>query len=176
MTTGEFKTALRRVDLRVTRPRLAVLEALNRHPHVDTDTVISLVRAGGTPVSHQGVYDVLHVLTDAGLVRRIQPSGCTARYELQTSQQHHHLVCRSCGTIVDVDRAVGETDCLTATDDRNFVIDEAEIVFWGLCPACRTTGTVRSSTPIFPATTSGGDEALPPRPPLVDPSAPHPEE
>ena len=136
MTTPDFRTALRSVELRVTRPRLAVLEALNTHPHVDTDAVIALVRDGGESVSHQAVYDVLRALTDAGLVRRIQPSGTNARYELQTSDNHHHMVCRTCNAIVDVDCTIGEAPCLTASDDRGFVIDEAEVVFWGICPSC----------------------------------------
>jgi Fur family transcriptional regulator, stress-responsive regulator len=132
----DFTVALRGASLRVTRPRLAVLTALHEHPHVDTDAVIALVREDVGTVSHQAVYDVLRALTDAGLVRRIQPAGATARYELRVDDNHHHLVCRSCGTIVDVDCVVGEAPCLTASDDHGFVVDEAEVVFWGLCPPC----------------------------------------
>ncbi|CAM3317718.1 Fur family transcriptional regulator [Kibdelosporangium persicum] len=133
---ADFETQLRAVSLRVTRPRLAVLAALRDHPHIDTETVISLVRADHPTVSQQAVYDVLRALTDAGLIRRIQPAGATARYESRVGDNHHHLVCRSCGAIVDVDCAVGHSPCLTASDDHGFVIDEAEVVFWGTCPDC----------------------------------------
>jgi Fur family transcriptional regulator, stress-responsive regulator len=137
----DFTVALRGASLRVTRPRLAVLTALHEHPHVDTDAVIALVREDVGTVSHQAVYDVLRALTDAGLVRRIQPAGATARYELRVDDNHHHLVCRSCGTIVDVDCVVGEAPCLTASDDHGFVVDEAEVVFWGTCPDCAAAHT-----------------------------------
>ena len=134
--TADFETQLRAVSLRVTRPRLAVLTALRDHRHVDTDTVIALVRAQLPTVSHQTVYDVLRALTDAGLVRRIQPAGATARYESRVGDNHHHAVCRTCGAITDVDCAVGDSPCLTAADDQGFVVDEAEVVYWGTCPAC----------------------------------------
>jgi Fur family ferric uptake transcriptional regulator len=135
---SDFEAQLRAVSLRVTRPRLAVLAALHDHPHVDTDTVIGLVRADHPTVSHQAVYDVLRTLTDTGLVRRIKPAGATARYESRVADNHHHVVCRSCGVIADVDCAVGHTPCLTASDDHGFVIDEAEVVYWGQCPTCST--------------------------------------
>jgi Fur family ferric uptake transcriptional regulator len=122
----------------VTRPRLAVLAALHEHPHVDTDAVIDMVRADLGAVSHQAVYDVLRALTDAGLVRRIQPAGATARYEARIDDNHHHVVCRSCGAIADVDCAAGHAPCLTASDDHGFVVDEAEVVYWGVCPDCAT--------------------------------------
>lgn len=134
--TSDFEGQLRAASLRVTRPRLAVLKALEEHPHVDTDAVISLVRNELPAVSHQAVYDVLRALTVAGLVRRIQPAGATARYESRVGDNHHHVVCRSCGAIADVECAVGHTPCLTASDDHGFVIDEAEIVYWGTCPDC----------------------------------------
>ena len=134
--TADHEGQLRAASLRVTRPRLAVLEALREHPHVDTDAVISLVRTELPAVSHQAVYDVLKALTEAGLVRRIQPAGATARYESRVGDNHHHVVCRSCGAIADVECAVGHTPCLTASDDHGFVIDEAEIVYWGTCPDC----------------------------------------
>jgi len=134
--TADFEAQLRAVSLRVTRPRLAVLAALHDHPHVDTDTVIDLVRAELPTVSHQAVYDVLRALTEARLVRRIQPAGATARYESRVRDNHHHVVCRSCGAIADVDCAVGHAPCLTASDDHGFVIDEAEVVYWGTCPDC----------------------------------------
>lgn len=132
---------LRAVSLRVTRPRLAVLAALREHPHVDTDTVISLVRVDHPTVSHQAVYDVLRALTGAGLVRRIQPAGAIARYESRVGDNHHHVICRSCGEIADVDCAVGHAPCLTASQDHGFVVDEAEVVYWGTCPDCATAGT-----------------------------------
>src|SRR5512139_3885486 len=109
---------LRGAALRVTRPRVAVLTAVQENPHADTDTLISRVRAAHGDVSHQAVYDVLRALTAAGLVRRIQPAGSVARYESQTGDNHHHVVCRSCGAITDVDCAVGDTPCLTASDDH----------------------------------------------------------
>jgi Fe2+ or Zn2+ uptake regulation protein len=139
--TSDFEAQLRAVSLRVTRPRLAVLAALHDHPHVDTDTVIALVRAEHPGVSHQAVYDVLRALTTAGLVRRIQPAGATARYESRVGDNHHHVVCRSCGTIADVDCAVGHAPCLTASDDHDFVVAEAEVVYWGTCPDCATERT-----------------------------------
>jgi len=127
---------LREVGLRVTRPRLAVLAAVDSHPHSDTDAILGVVRTDLPDVSHQAVYDSLHALTDNGLVRRIKPAGSVARYEARTGDNHHHVVCRSCGEIADVDCAVGHTPCLTASDDHGFVIDEAEVVYWGTCPAC----------------------------------------
>ena len=138
---SDFETQLRAASLRVTRPRLAALAALRAHPHADTDTVIGLVRAEHPTVSHQTVYDVLRALTDAGLVRRIQPAGATARYECRVGDNHHHVVCRSCGAIADVDCAVGQAPCLTASDDHGFVVDEAEVVYWGICPDCATKRT-----------------------------------
>ena len=129
---------LRDADLRVTRPRTAVLAAVHAAPHADTDTVISAVRRELGAVSSQAVYDVLRALTDAGLVRRIQPAGSVARYEARVGDNHHHVVCRSCGTVADVDCAVGEVPCLTAADDAGFTIDEAEVVYWGRCPECTT--------------------------------------
>ena len=145
MTTApDYEQMLRRADLRVTRPRLAVLGAVHALPHADTDAIISAVRADGADnglggdVSHQAVYDVLRALTAAGLIRRIQPSGSVSRYEARVGDNHHHLVCRSCGAISDVDCAVGEMPCLTAADDQGFVIDEAEVIYWGTCPDCTT--------------------------------------
>jgi len=135
-TASEFEPLLREARLRVTRPRLAVLSAVRDHPHADTDSLIGVVRADLGEVSHQTVYDVLRVLTQVGLVRRIQPPGSTARYESRVADNHHHLVCRTCGAVVDVDCAAGTTPCLTASDDHGFTIDEAEVVYRGLCPAC----------------------------------------
>ena len=135
MTTTP-ETALRAASLRVTRPRIAVLSAVHAHPHADTDAVLRAVRAELGAVSHQAVYDVLRALTDAGLVRRIQPPGSVARYEARVGDNHHHAVCRTCGAIVDVDCAVGDTPCLTASDSGGYAIDEAEVVYWGSCPDC----------------------------------------
>ena len=137
-TTLDFQQMLRGAALRVTRPRVAVLNAVYAHPHADTDSIISAVRRDLPEVSHQAVYDSLHALTATGLVRRIQPSGSVARYESRVGDNHHHVVCRSCGLIADVDCAVGEAPCLTASDDGGFSIDEAEVVYWGLCPGCST--------------------------------------
>lgn len=129
---------LRGVALRVTRPRVAVLSAVHDHPHADTDSIIGIVRDGLGGVSHQAVYDVLRVLTGAGLLRRIEPPGSVARYEARVGDNHHHVVCRSCGVIADVDCAVGTMPCLTASDAHGFTIDEAEVIYWGLCPDCST--------------------------------------
>jgi Fur family transcriptional regulator, stress-responsive regulator len=132
-------------DLRVTRPRVAVLEAVHAHPHADTDTIFGAVRTGLPEVSRQTVYDVLHALTAVGLVRRIQPSGSVARYESRVGDNHHHVVCRSCGVIADVDCAVGAAPCLTPSDDsgslEGFLLDEAEVIYWGLCPDCSNLQT-----------------------------------
>ena len=136
MDDSEFEPLLRSADLRVTRPRLAVLRAVRRQPHADTGSVLAAVRTEEPTVSHQAVYDVLGALTDSGLVRRIQPAGSVARYELRVGDNHHHVVCRSCGAIADVDCAVGHTPCLTASDDHGFTVDEAEVIYWGLCPSC----------------------------------------
>jgi Fur family transcriptional regulator, stress-responsive regulator len=135
-STSAYEQMLRGAALRVTRPRLAVLSAVHERPHADTDTIIGAVRARVGEVSHQAVYDVLHVLTRTGLVRRIQPAGSVARYEARVGDNHHHVVCRDCGAIADVDCAVGDTPCLTASDDHGFSVDEAEVVYWGICPDC----------------------------------------
>ncbi len=139
MTSGvDFEQLLRDAALRVTRPRLAVLGAVHDRPHADTESVIGAVREQIPDVSHQAVYDGLAALTSAGLVRRIQPSGSVARYESRVGDNHHHVVCRSCGEIADVDCAVGHVPCLTAADDHGYAIDEAEVIYWGLCPSCST--------------------------------------
>jgi Fur family transcriptional regulator, stress-responsive regulator len=122
-----------------------VLEAVNAHPHADTETIFSAIRIDLPDVSRQAVYDVLNALTAVGLVRRIQPLGLVARYESRVGDNHHHVVCRSCGVIADVDCAVGEAPCLTPSyeDDvlDGFVLDEAEVIYWGLCPDCSTAGS-----------------------------------
>ncbi|OBK36820.1 transcriptional repressor [Mycobacterium sp. 1245111.1] len=136
----DYSAQLRTADLRVTRPRVAVLEAVHDHPHADTETILSAVRGALPEVSRQAVYDVLNALTAVGLVRRIQPSGLVARYESRVGDNHHHVVCRTCGVINDVDCAVGDAPCLTPSNDDNaldgFVLDEAEVIYWGLCPDC----------------------------------------
>ena len=137
-TTSDFERLLRGAALRVTRPRVAVLSAVHERPHADTESIIRRVRESLGDVSHQAVYDVLRALTAASLLRRIQPSGSVARYEARVGDNHHHVVCRSCGVIADVDCAVGEAPCLAPSDAHGFVIDEAEVVYWGVCPACTT--------------------------------------
>ena len=128
---------LRDVGLRVTAPRVAVLEVLAEHPHATAETVAGLVRARLGRVSTQAVYDVLGACTDTGLVRRIVPAGSPARFETRTGDNHHHLVCRECGRTVDVDCVAGAAPCLAPQDAAGFVVDEAEVVFWGSCPGCR---------------------------------------
>jgi Fur family ferric uptake transcriptional regulator len=131
-----FERRVRDAGLRVTRPRVAVLSAVHEHPHATTESIIGLVRADLGEVSHQAVYDVLHALTAAGLLRRIQPKGSVARYESRVGDNHHHVVCRSCGAVADVDCAVGQTPCLTAAHTAGYEIDEAEVIYWGRCPRC----------------------------------------
>jgi Fur family transcriptional regulator, stress-responsive regulator len=139
--TSELEGMLRQASLHVTRPRMAVLAAVHEDPHADTFTIIARVREELGGVSQQAVYDVLNALTDAQLLRRIQPRGSVARYEARIGDNHHHVVCRSCGVIADIDCAVGEAPCLTASDDHGFVIDEAEVIYWGVCPDCSGGGT-----------------------------------
>jgi Fur family ferric uptake transcriptional regulator len=130
---------LRERGLRVTAPRLAVLAAVHRHPHADADTVARAVRERLGAVSIQAVYDALTLFTEHGLVRRIAPAGSPARYETRVGDNHHHVTCRRCGVVGDVDCALLPAPCLTPSDPRGFVIDEAEVIYWGLCPACRAT-------------------------------------
>ena len=135
---------LRSVGLRVTQQRLAVLDALARYPHAVTDVLIAAVRET-RPVSHQAVYDVLRTLADQGLVRRIQPAGSVARYELRVGDNHHHVVCRTCGDVVDIDCAVGDAPCLDPSDlavhAPGFELHEAEVTYWGLCATCAGSTT-----------------------------------
>jgi Fe2+ or Zn2+ uptake regulation protein len=144
-TSTDPARALREHGLRVTKQRLAVLSALAGTPHSGADAVIATVRADVGQVSTQAVYDVLNTLTERGLVRRIQPAGSTARYELRVGDNHHHLVCRGCGSVVDVDCAIGPAPCLEVPDLEvrapGFVVDEAEVTFWGLCDACNSRTT-----------------------------------
>ena len=143
-TTSDLERLLRGAALRVTRPRVAVLTAVHDHPHTETDSIIGVVRGDLGEVSHQAVYDVLRALTAAGLVRRIQPMGSVARYEARVGDNHHHVVCRSCGAIADVDCAVGYTPCLTAVDDSGYEIGEAEVIYWGRCRGCVATTSAAS--------------------------------
>lgn len=139
---------LRGAHLRVTRPRVAVLEALGEQPHADADAVARRVRASLGSVSTQAVYDVLHALDAAGLVRRIEPAGSAARYEVRVGDNHHHLVCRQCGAVADVDCAVGRAPCLDPSDSHGFVVDEAEVTYWGTCPACASSNTHTEGAPL----------------------------
>lgn len=142
-TASDLERLLRQAGLRVTRPRLAVLAAVHGLPHADTDSIIAAVRADLGEVSHQAVYDVLRALSAAGLIRRIQPAGSVARYEARVGDNHHHVVCRGCGAIADVDCAIGEAPCLSASDERGFAIDEAEVTYWGTCPRCAAAAKPR---------------------------------
>jgi Fur family transcriptional regulator, stress-responsive regulator len=135
-TTAE---ELRGVGLRVTAVRVALLDTVRNGDHLGVEAIASGVRDRVGHVSLQAVYDALDALATAGLVRRIEPAGSPARFEGRVGDNHHHIVCRSCGVVADVDCAVGETPCLTASDDHGFSIDEAEVVYWGLCPSCSAT-------------------------------------
>ena len=137
--SGSPTELLREAGLRITAPRVMVLRVLADRPHAAADAIIEAVRAELGAVSTQGVYDVLRVCSDVGIVRRIQPAGGPARYELRVGDNHHHLVCRRCGAVSDVDCAVGEAPCLAPSDHGGFDVDEAEVVFWGACPECRAT-------------------------------------
>ena len=128
---------LRDHDLQVTAQRLAVLRAVTAHPHGTANELADEVRDEIGAISRQSVYDTLTLLTDRNVLRRIQPAGSPARYEDRTGDNHHHLVCRSCAVMFDIDCAVGDTPCLTADDDHGFEIDEAEVIYWGTCPGCR---------------------------------------
>jgi Fur family transcriptional regulator, stress-responsive regulator len=152
---------LRGAGLRVTRPRLAVLDAVGALPHATTDALIAAARTRLPSLSHQAVYDALRVMVDAGVVRRIQPRGSVARYEARVADNHHHLVCRACGAITDVDCAAGEAPCLLpgrsadgSDPAAGYVVDEAEITFWGLCPAC-AAGAAGPTTPQTPRPEQG---------------------
>ncbi|MFF9275468.1 Fur family transcriptional regulator [Streptomyces griseosporeus] len=141
-TTAE---ELRGAGLRVTAARVALLETVRAGDHLDVEAIASGVRARVGHITVQAVYDALHALTAAGLVRRLEPPGSPARFEGRVGDNHHHLVCRSCGAVVDVDCAVGHAPCLTASDDRGFAVDEAEVIYWGICPDCSARSTASSS-------------------------------
>ena len=141
MTVSQTPTPadeLRGAGLRVTAARVALLEIVRAGDHLGVDAIASGVRDRIGHISLQAVYDALHALTAAGLLRRIEPAGGQPRFERRVGDNHHHIVCRSCGAVADVDCAVGEAPCLTASDDHGFSIDEAEVIFWGLCPDCST--------------------------------------
>jgi Fur family transcriptional regulator, stress-responsive regulator len=138
-TSADKDALLRRHGLQVTAQRLAVLRAVSDRPHSAADDIYTIVRAGIGAISRQAVYDALAALTDKGLLRRIQPAGSPARYEDRVGDNHHHLICRTCSRMVDVDCAVGDTPCLTAADDSGYEVDEAEVVYWGRCPECAAT-------------------------------------
>jgi Fur family transcriptional regulator, stress-responsive regulator len=137
---------LRTNEVQVTAQRVAIMRAIALHAHVTADEVTDAVRGSIGTVSRQAVYDSLGVLVDKHLLRRIQPSGSAARYERRVGDNHHHLICRGCGTTVDIDCAVGERPCLIADDDHGFEIDEAEVIYWGTCPPCR----IKASQPTPP--------------------------
>jgi Fe2+ or Zn2+ uptake regulation protein len=156
---AEQADLLRQHGVQVTAQRLAVLRAVSDRPHGTADDVAEAVRAEIGAISRQGVYDALGVLVDKGLLRRIQPAGSATRYEHRVGDNHHHLVCRSCGQTVDVDCAVGTAPCLHAADDRGYEIDEAEVIYWGRCPACRKRAgdtRARASTGKRATRTRGG--------------------
>lgn len=132
---------LRRHGIQVTAQRLAVLQTVSDSPHGTADDICEMVRAEIGAISRQAVYDALGLLTEKGLIRRIQPAGSSARYEGRVGDNHHHLICRTCGRMVDVDCAVGATPCLDAADDQGFEIDEAEVIYWGQCPTCRAAAS-----------------------------------
>lgn len=132
-------SSLRAHGVQVTAQRLAVLRAVSDHPHATADQVAVAVRSAIGAISRQSVYDALALLVDLGLVRRIQPTGSPARYEDRVADNHHHLICRGCGAVVDVDCAIGSAPCLVAADDQGYQIDEAEVAYWGRCPQCQAT-------------------------------------
>ena len=141
-SVARYAERLRSADLRVTRPRIAVLHSVHLNPHADTETIIGAVRACLPDASRQAVYDILHALTDVGLLRRVQPPGSVARYETRVGDNHHHMVCRGCGAIADVDCAVGAAPCLTVSDTNGFHLDGAEVIYWGRCPGCSGSDSV----------------------------------
>jgi Fur family transcriptional regulator, stress-responsive regulator len=154
---------LRQRGFKVTAQRLAVLRAVSGRPHLTAEDVVEVVRADIGAISRRAVYDAVGVLADMGLLRRIQPSGSAARYEDRVGDNHHHLICRACGRMVDVDCAVGAVPCLTASDDAGYEIDEAEVIYWGRCPTCRQAAegarvpsihSTKSATSSIPKTSS----------------------
>lgn len=144
MTASQGSTAaddLRNVGLRVTAARVALLDTIRAGDHLEVEAITSRVRTRMGHISLQAVYEAVGALTAAGLIRRIEPPGSPARFEGRVGDNHHHLVCRSCGLVADVDCAVGEAPCLSASDDQGFTVDEAEVIYWGLCPGCSAVRT-----------------------------------
>lgn len=137
--SSDVAALLREAHLRVTPARLAIVAVVTDYPHTDADKVIHAVREKIGSVSTQAVYDSLHALVGAGILRRIEPAGHPALYETRIDDNHHHLVCRNCGVLADVDCAVGHRPCLTPADTAGFAVDEAEVIYWGLCPACQAS-------------------------------------
>jgi Fur family ferric uptake transcriptional regulator len=156
---------LRQHGIQVTAQRLAVFRAVSASPHTTADAVAEVVRADIGAISLQSVYDALGVLVDEGLVRRIQPAGSPARFEARVGDNHHHLICRVCGRVVDVDCAVGAAPCLTAADSRGYEIDEAEVAYWGRCPECLAQAETApaSDSSAVPAPAAGGTHHPPRR-------------
>jgi len=143
-TSVDNHALLRRHGMNVTAQRLAVLRAVSNGPHRTADDIYNVIRAEIGAISRQAVYDTLAALTERGLLRRIQPAGSPARYEDRVGDNHHHLICRTCSRMVDVDCAVGDTPCLTAADDSGYEVDEAEVIYWGRCPECVAATSVSS--------------------------------
>jgi Fe2+ or Zn2+ uptake regulation protein len=166
--TDDSAAALRRHGVQVTAQRLAVLRAASNRPHGTADDIDKAVRADIGAISRQAVYDALAILTDRGLLRRIQPAGSPARYENRVGDNHHHLICRTCNRMVDVDCAVGDTPCLTAADDSGYVVDEAEVIYWGKCPDCASSADQPT------ADQSSTDQPSPNQPSTNQPSANQP--
>lgn len=152
---------LRRHGLQVTAQRVAVLRAVAAHPHGTAEEIEAAVRADIGSISRQAVYDALTALADKGLLRRIQPARSAARYENRVDDNHHHLVCRGCGRVVDVDCAAGYAPCLEVTDDHGFAIDEAEVVYWGRCPDCRDATRASGDQSTSTTRTERRSEAVP---------------
>lgn len=142
---------LRAHGVQVTAQRLAVLRAVQGEPHATADALADAARLDIGAISRQSVYDALNTLVEAGIVRRFQPAGSPARFETRVGDNHHHLVCRGCGDVIDVDCAVGYTPCLTAADDMGFAIDEAEVTYWGRCTTCATHTTADTGVTHEPA-------------------------
>ncbi|WP_349904342.1 Fur family transcriptional regulator [Parafrigoribacterium humi] len=148
----QLEHELHGAGLRVTGGRLALLEILHSRPHSDAETLFRSLRETLPGTSIQSVHNVLSDLTEAGIIRRIEPAGSPARYERRTGDNHHHVVCTSCGDIADVDCVVGHAPCLSPSDSSGFTIEQAEVTFWGLCPACRLSESRTSSSPLTPRT------------------------
>ena len=155
---------LRQRGIQVTAQRLAVLRAVAAHPHIAADGVADIVRAEIGAISLQSVYDALGVLVAEHLLRRIQPAGSPARFEDRVGDNHHHLICRVCGRVVDIDCAVGSAPCLTASDDNGYEIDEAEVAYWGRCPDCvsKSAASSRSRARVRLAASAGATAAKKP--------------